>query len=229
VAWEGVYHPRLPRVYESAQAYLADYAQLLGFTPSATVGLLLSRTNWVNGNLEVERSLIAALEARRVGVIPAFYYSVQDATLGNLSGAQVIERFFVEGGAPRVQAVVKLNAFFLAGGPGEGAGRRPCPGWKCSGGSACRSSVRSSPTPGIGSSGWPTRRGSAPRWGGASPCRSSRGDRALILAPRAARTARRRRGPNRSPTGSRTSPTGGRLGRAGPDAQRREAGGFHPA
>ena len=63
-----------------------------------------------------------------MGVIPAFYYSVQDANLGNLSGVQVVERFFVADGAPCVQAVVKLNAFFLAGGPGEGAGAETLPG-----------------------------------------------------------------------------------------------------
>ena len=128
VAWEGLYHPGLGQIYASSEAYLADYARRLGFTPETQVGLLLSRTNWVNGNLEVERSLIAALEARRVGVIPAFYYSVQDAMLGNLSGAQVIDRFFLANGIPRVQAVVKLNAFFLAGAPGEGSGMDDLPG-----------------------------------------------------------------------------------------------------
>jgi len=128
VAWEGLYHPALEGIYAAPEAYLEDYGRVVGASPEVMVGLLLSRTNWVNGNLEIEKSLIAALEARGVGVLPAFYYSVQDATLGNLSGAEVIERFFVADGTPRVQAVVKLNAFFLAGGAGTGTDSETLPG-----------------------------------------------------------------------------------------------------
>ena len=46
-------------------------------------------------------------------MIPVFYYSLKDDHLGNMSGVEVVEHFLMEGQVPRVDAVVKLSAFFL--------------------------------------------------------------------------------------------------------------------
>jgi cobaltochelatase CobN len=77
------------------------------------VGLLYPRSNWLHGNLEVERAVVAALEKRGVGVIPVFHHSIKDDALGNLSGAEVVERFLMAPESPKVSGVIKLGAFPL--------------------------------------------------------------------------------------------------------------------
>jgi cobaltochelatase CobN len=114
LAWEGIHHPLLDGVFSDAGEYLDTYRSARGEPAKGWVGLLYSRSNWVNGNMEVERALIASLEDRGLGVIPAFFYSIKDVNLGNRSGAEVIEDYFVHEGKPLVQGIVKLSSFFLA-------------------------------------------------------------------------------------------------------------------
>ncbi len=111
--WEGIHHPAIPGVFPTTADFLSAYRGFLPSVPASFVGLLFSRSNWVNKNLEVEGALIRALEARGLGVIPVFYYSLKDAHLGNMSGVEVVEHFLMEGQSPRVDGVVKLSAFFL--------------------------------------------------------------------------------------------------------------------
>ncbi len=114
IAWEGIFHPRLDAVFSDTQSYLEAYRAAFGEPEKGWVGLLCSRSNWVSGNLEVERALVEALEGRGLGTIPVFYYSIKDGNLGNRSGVEVIESFLAPGGSPLVHGIVKLTAFFLA-------------------------------------------------------------------------------------------------------------------
>lgn len=114
VPWEGLHHPLLDGVFSSTDDYLNAYRVAVGEPRVGWVGILYSRSNWVNGNMEVEKSLIAELENLGLGVIPAFFYSIKDAGMGNMSGAEVVEHFFTVNGKSFVQGVVKLTAFFLA-------------------------------------------------------------------------------------------------------------------
>lgn len=126
VAWEGIHHPLLDGVFTDTGEYLDAWRAARGEPAAGWVGLLYSRSNWVNGNMEVERSLIASLEEQGLGVIPAFLYSIKDANLGNRSGAEVIEEYFVRDGKPLVQGIVKLSSFFLASG-GRTGGEQDAP------------------------------------------------------------------------------------------------------
>jgi len=126
LAWEGIHHPLLDGIFTDTGEYLDAYCAALGEPAAGWVGLLYSRSNWVNRNMEVERSLIASLEDQRLGVIPAFFYSVKDVNLGNRSGAEVIEQYFVSGGEPLVQGIVRLSSFFLASG-GRATGEQDAP------------------------------------------------------------------------------------------------------
>jgi len=114
VPWEGLYHPLLDGVFSSTDEYLTAYRTALGEPMNGWVGVLYSRSNWVNKNLDVEKALIAELENLGLGVIPAFFYSIKDAGMGNLSGAEVIETYFTADGKPLVQGIVKLTSFFLS-------------------------------------------------------------------------------------------------------------------
>ena len=74
---------------------------------------MMSRTNWVTGNLAVESALFRHLEADGLGVIPAFLYSPKDAATGNLGGVEVVERFMVKAGRPRIAGLIKLNGYLI--------------------------------------------------------------------------------------------------------------------
>jgi cobaltochelatase CobN len=113
VAWEGIFHPSMERIYSSTDEYLRDYAAWRGVTPKQFVAILYSRSNWTSGNLDIERQLTHAFEERGLGVIPVFFYSMKDKNLGNLSGVEVVEKFLMKENHSLVDGIVKLSAFFL--------------------------------------------------------------------------------------------------------------------
>ncbi|TDA64034.1 MAG: cobaltochelatase subunit CobN [Clostridia bacterium] len=109
--WEGIYHPRAPAPFSSVEEYFSWYRP----RPAPTVGLLLARNQWVNRNLAVEDALISALERRRLNVLPVFCYSLRDVELGTRSSGEVVQDYFLApDGRPRIAALVKMIAFFLA-------------------------------------------------------------------------------------------------------------------
>jgi len=112
VPWQGICRPASDAIFSSAESYFAE-SSIRPAEAAATVGLLYSRSNWVTGNLEIEKSIVAALESRNVAVIPVFFYSLKDGNLGNLSGVEVIDKYLTDGGRPLVDGIVKLTSFFL--------------------------------------------------------------------------------------------------------------------
>ncbi len=111
--WEGLYHPQATDYFTSAADYLSWY-RTQGLPSDTMVGLLFSRHDWVVNNLELEDFLIQALEARGLGVIPVFYYSLKDEGLGTRGGDEIVRDYFLDiQGQSRVAALVKLTVFFL--------------------------------------------------------------------------------------------------------------------
>lgn len=109
VPWEGLYHPDAPGIFSTIEEYLEWYR-----TYKSYIAILFSRHYWVNDNLEVEDALIRELEALGLGVIPAFSYSVKDEERScKGSGEVVCEYFLRDDGVPRIEALIKLQNFFL--------------------------------------------------------------------------------------------------------------------
>ena len=109
-AWEGIYHPEWGGPFTTTREYLDIYP----LSNRPLVAVLFPRSNWVSGNMDVERRLIEALEKQQLGVLPVFFYSFKDSNLGNLGGEDVIRQFLMrEDGACLIDAVVKLSVFFL--------------------------------------------------------------------------------------------------------------------
>jgi magnesium chelatase subunit H len=99
----GVYHPRMPsRFGERAE-------ELPSQGTKGTVGLLLLRSYLLAGNAGHYDGVIGALEARGLKVIPAF--------AAGLDARPAIERYFLDGSAPRIDALISLTGFSLVGGP----------------------------------------------------------------------------------------------------------------
>ena len=109
IPWDGLYHPDAWEMFSS----LRDYLNWHGPLQDKTVGLLISRTSWVNNDLEVEETLIRDFENLGLSVIPVFAYSLKDEELGSRGMNEVIEAYFMENGKTVIDALVKLSPFFI--------------------------------------------------------------------------------------------------------------------
>jgi magnesium chelatase subunit H len=99
----GLYHPRV------AGKIVDSVDRLPGNNAAGTVGLLVLRSYILAGNAGHYEGVIAALEARRLRVIPAF--------ASGLDQRPAMTRYFFRDGVPAVDAVVSLTGFSLVGGP----------------------------------------------------------------------------------------------------------------
>ena len=100
--WEGIYHPDVGAVFDDPDVYLAWYPS----RHRIRVGILFSRTHWVNGDLAVEDALIRELE-RNYDVLPVFCFGVSDKEIGARSDREVIDTFF----AGRISALIDARTF----------------------------------------------------------------------------------------------------------------------
>ena len=110
IPWDGLYHPAAGKMFSGIQEYLDWYGPL----QDKTVGLLISRTSWVNNELEIEKALISDFEKLGLSVVPVFAYSLKDEELGSRSMDEVIEAYFMKDGRPVIDCLVKLSPFFIA-------------------------------------------------------------------------------------------------------------------
>lgn len=99
----GLYHPRMKGRFGEKPEALPK-----GGT-AGTVGLLVMRSYLLAGNCAHYDGVIASLEARGLRVVPAFS--------AGLDARPAIERFFMKGGRPTIDALVSLTGFSLIGGP----------------------------------------------------------------------------------------------------------------
>ncbi len=109
--WQGVLHPPDQTVYDSIESYRKIHPAL----NSRTVGLFFSRHTFTNTDGSLERSLIEALEARGLEVLPVFSHGVPDEELGSLGPIETARCFFMnpENGKPRIDALANLHFFLL--------------------------------------------------------------------------------------------------------------------
>ncbi|MGO5091485.1 cobaltochelatase subunit CobN [Clostridium sp. LCP25S3_F10] len=108
--WEGIYHPDAGEYFTSKEDYFNWYKP----KKVPTVGLIISRGNWVNNNIEAENKLIKLLEEKGYNVLPVFTYSLKNLDLGTRdSGEVAADYFFNKEGNPIIDGLIKLTTFFL--------------------------------------------------------------------------------------------------------------------
>jgi cobaltochelatase CobN len=114
VPWEGIYHPDAPAShFEKLEDYFSWRPPKDG---QGTVGVLFSRFYWASKAVAVEDQVIRELEGQGLNVIPVFSYSMRDDNLGTRSSGEVVEDvFFNADGSSRIDAMVKMQPFFLGG------------------------------------------------------------------------------------------------------------------
>ncbi len=119
IPWQGVVHPAAGRrIFASTEEYLSWYPAKAG---RPWVGVLMSRIAWVSEGDDIEKMLIADLEAQDLNVLPVFTNSILDDTIGSLNISGVISRYFFSDGVRVVDAVVKLITFLIGKVPGSDA------------------------------------------------------------------------------------------------------------
>lgn len=132
VPWEGLFHPGDGEtVYTSSDKYWEMHPR----RGRATIGLIMSRSNWISGDAECEAALIRLLEEKGYDLLPVFTYSWAEPNLGAKGPKWAIEQFyFDENGAPQVDALIKMTGFFIGGrnapDSGETLKRLNCPVFK---------------------------------------------------------------------------------------------------
>jgi magnesium chelatase subunit H len=100
----GVYHPRTDQKISESLRLLPRKKGRNG-----TVGLLILRSYLLGNDAAHYDGVIAAMEDAGLSVIPAF--------ASGLDARPAIEKFFIKGGKPVVDAVVNCTGFSLVGGP----------------------------------------------------------------------------------------------------------------
>lgn len=109
IPWEGIFHPDTEEVFKSA----ADFFRFRPKSEKGTVGLVVSRTSWLSGDIVVETELLRQIEQRGYSVLPIYSYSMADDDLGAKGVANAIERFcFDETGAPIIQGLIRMTGYF---------------------------------------------------------------------------------------------------------------------
>ena len=104
----GIYHPGIDSGI-SAELDALPNPRAPASKARGTVGLLLMRSYALAGNSRHYDAVIKSLEDRGLRVIPAF--------ASGLDARPAVQRFFMEGDRPIVDAVVSLTGFSLVGGP----------------------------------------------------------------------------------------------------------------
>jgi len=104
-----IYHPQASALFESFDNYERWYKRELD--PASTIGLLLMRPQVVSKTTKHYDTLISAIEAEGLGVIPAI------ATL--MDNREAVSKFFIDAAnnTSRVSQIVSLTGFSFVGGP----------------------------------------------------------------------------------------------------------------
>ncbi|MDR2460410.1 MAG: cobaltochelatase subunit CobN [Deltaproteobacteria bacterium] len=116
--FEGFWHPHAPAesfpYFEDFIDWYEDYRAEKGLCES-WVGLICSRHHWANRNNQVEKDLVAAIEARGLSVVPTFSNALKDSSVGAMGASLWAQYAFLDKkGQSRVDAIVKLTNFFGA-------------------------------------------------------------------------------------------------------------------
>ncbi len=102
---QGIYHPDIGRSID-LERYLSRLDR-----SRPTVGILFSQGSWLSGNLEPIDSLIRAVERAGANTLPVFFTSSPGELTGSIGIKGAIERFLMDGGSSRVDAVVMNMGF----------------------------------------------------------------------------------------------------------------------
>ena len=101
---EGIYHP------DHRDIDLNSYIGTLDPT-RPTVGILVPQGIWLSGDLKPIDALVRALERIGANALPVFFSSTPNEITGSIGVRKVVEQYLMDGGIPRVGAVIMTMGF----------------------------------------------------------------------------------------------------------------------
>ncbi|NLL94697.1 MAG: cobaltochelatase subunit CobN [Thermoplasmatales archaeon] len=111
VPWHGIFHPDAEGIFTDTKDYLEWYDAREG---APWVGIVGSRSSWVNDGLTVETEVIRQFENLGANVITVFTNSVRNEERGSINIADAVEKYLLdEDGNLRVSALVKTIMFVV--------------------------------------------------------------------------------------------------------------------
>lgn len=111
--WEGVFHPDDGElVYESADEFFARHPR----QDKGVVGLMTSRSNWINGDMACENEVIRLIEQAGYTALPMFTYSWAEPGLGAKGPSYTLKKYCFDGnGNSILDGLIKMTGFFIGG------------------------------------------------------------------------------------------------------------------
>ena len=118
--WQGIFHPKSDtKIYSDLNEFLDWYKPN---PENPWVGVLVSRSTWISGEHDIDKSIVQDLEDEGCNVLPVFTNATGDAEIGALNIREVIDRYFINNGAFRINAIVKLTSYMIGPGSSQTAG-----------------------------------------------------------------------------------------------------------
>ena len=81
IPWDAIFAPD-GQLYEDPEQYFTDHPQ----SDKGTIALVVSRSAWISGDMQVENALIAEILNRGFSVLPIYTYAMADKTIGAYGG-----------------------------------------------------------------------------------------------------------------------------------------------
>ncbi|RLB39527.1 MAG: hypothetical protein DRH12_11365 [Deltaproteobacteria bacterium] len=113
--WQGIYHPDAEgiKIFESLEGYNAWYDGKHKDKQQPTVGLLLFRTAWLEGDTAMWDAVIREFEGKGVKVVPVISRGFEDKDFGIEKNDAILERYFIADGKPVIDLLLNFQMFFL--------------------------------------------------------------------------------------------------------------------
>jgi len=109
--WQGIYHPDAEGIFESLDDYNAWYKDKK--KGKHTVGLLLFRSAWLEGDTAMWDAVIKEFEGKGVNVIPVISRGFEDKDFGIENNDVILDRYFIVDGKPVIDLLLNFQMFFL--------------------------------------------------------------------------------------------------------------------
>lgn len=111
VAWQGIYVSQKAIVLENLAAYLTN--PTLYQEERKTIGILFSRSMWLNHDTGIVDALIKEIHASGYNALPVFSVDRHDPKNGRQDNISIIENYFMKNKQPLIEALIDLQVLFL--------------------------------------------------------------------------------------------------------------------
>ena len=111
VAWQGIYVPQKAIVLENLEEYLTN--PVLYQEERKTIGILFSRSMWLNHDTGIVDALIKEIHASGYNALPVFSVDRHDPKNGRQDNIAIIENYFMKNKRPVIDVCIDLQVLFL--------------------------------------------------------------------------------------------------------------------